>query len=101
MLAVSTTALTRVIAAREVVEFDSGAVEFADCGSRVAGAGVGVALLVVLDAAGRFLEEAFAGRRVILPALDQRVDRDMHLAHGNVRIFFPAAADRLWRETGN
>jgi hypothetical protein len=80
---------------------DSVAVERADFGAGVAGAGVGVAALVVLDAAGGSLQQAVGGSAIKLPALDERVDGDVQLTDRDLWIFFSAIAGRLWRETGS
>ena len=98
----NTTALTCVVvAAPEVRQVDAEAVELTQGGSPVAGAGESVAVLIVFDALGGLLQETFTFRPFELPALDEGVDGDAHLADGPLLVFFSAAAGKLSRGTSN
>jgi hypothetical protein len=75
--------------------------EFADGGACVAGAGEGVAPLVVWDAPGGLDVQTVAVVRRELPALDRRIGRHAHLADGPLWIFPPQLLTKSWPGTSN
>lgn len=88
-------------AADEVTEFDARLPEFFACLLGVALTGRGVALLPVLDRAGRVFDQRGGGPAVKPPALHQGAGGAMDLADGYLRIFFSSGVGSYGPGTNN